>query len=164
MKIAQDTVGQIHYSLTDAEGNVIDKSQGEPLAYLHGHSNLIPGLEKELEGKAAGDEFSATIPAADAYGDVMDEMIQAGVPKNLFQGVENLEVGMRFEAQTEQGPQSVAIASIEDDTVTVDANHPLAGKDLTFEIEVVDVRPAKDEEIEHGHAHGAGGVQHEEEA
>lgn len=161
MKIAQDTVGQIHYSLTDAEGNLIDKSQEAPLAYLHGHSNLIPGLEKELEGKTAGASFSATIPASEAYGEVQDAMIQSGVPKNLFQGVDNLEVGMRFEAQTEQGPQSVAIASIEDETVTVDANHPLAGKDLTFEIEVVDVRAAEDEEIEHGHAHGTGGVEHD---
>lgn len=160
MKIEANKVGQIHYSLTDKDGNVIDASQEAPLAYLHGHSNLIPGLEKELEGKAVGDKFTAEIAPADGYGEVQPHLIQEGVPKSMFQGVDNLEVGMRFEAQSEQGVHSVEITSVEDETVTVDGNHPLAGKTLNFDIEVMGVRDATEEELEHGHAHGDGGHHH----
>lgn len=160
MKIEQNKVGMIDYSLTDAEGNVIDASNGQALAYLHGHSNLIPGLEKELEGKQVGDKFTANIAAADAYGETQPHLIQEGVPKSMFQGVDNLEVGMRFEAQSEQGVHSVEITKVDDETVTVDGNHPLAGKDLNFDIEVMGVRDATEEELEHGHAHGDGGHQH----
>lgn len=160
MKIESNKVGQIHYSLTDKDGNVIDASQEAPLAYLHGHSNLIPGLEKELEGKAVGDKFTAEIAPADGYGEVQPHLIQEGVPKSMFQGVDNLEVGMRFEAQSEQGVHSVEITSVEDETVTVDGNHPLAGKTLNFDIEVMGVRDATEEELEHGHAHGDGGHHH----
>lgn len=160
MKIEQNKVGMIDYSLTDAEGNVIDASNGQALAYLHGHSNLIPGLEKELEGKAVGDKFTANIAAVDAYGDTQPHLIQEDVPKSMFQGVDNLEVGMRFEAQSEQGVHSVEITKVDDETVTVDGNHPLAGKDLNFDIEVMGVRDATEEELEHGHAHGDGGHQH----
>lgn len=159
MKIEQDKVAQIEYTLTNSAGDVMDKSNGQPLAYLHGHHNLIPGLEAELNGKAVGDKFTATIAAAEAYGEKHDAMIQQ-VPSDLFQGVEKLEVGMRFEAQSEQGVQSVEITAIDGDQVTVDANHPLAGQDLTFEVEVVGIRDASAEELEHGHAHGAGGHQH----
>jgi FKBP-type peptidyl-prolyl cis-trans isomerase SlyD len=160
MKIEQNKVGMINYSLTDSEGNLIDSSNGLALAYLHGHSNLIPGLEKELEGKGTGDKFNANIPASEAYGEVEPNLIQEGVPKSMFQGVDNLEVGMRFEAQSEQGVHSVEITDIQDETVTVDGNHPLAGKDLNFDIEVMGVRDATEEELEHGHAHGDGGHQH----
>lgn len=160
MKIEQNKVGMINYSLTDSEGNLIDSSNGQALAYLHGHSNLIPGLEKELEGKGTGDKFNANIPASKAYGEVEPNLIQEGVPKSMFQGVDNLEVGMRFEAQSEQGVHSVEITDIQDETVTVDGNHPLAGKDLNFDIEVMGVRDATEEELEHGHAHGDGGHQH----
>ncbi|KUJ75383.1 peptidylprolyl isomerase [Thiomicrospira sp. XS5] len=160
MKIEQNKVGMINYSLTDSEGNLIDSSNGQALAYLHGHSNLIPGLEKELEGKTTGDKFNANIPAGEAYGEVEPNLVQEGVPKSMFQGVDNLEVGMRFEAQSEQGVHSVEITDIQDETVTVDGNHPLAGKDLNFDIEVMGVRDATEEELEHGHAHGDGGHQH----
>ncbi|HEY9017829.1 peptidylprolyl isomerase [Thiomicrospira sp.] len=159
MKIEQDKVAQIEYTLTNSAGEVLDKSNGQPLAYLHGHHNLIPGLEAELLGKAVGDKFTATIAAADAYGEKHEGMIQQ-VPSNLFQGVENIEVGMRFEAQSDQGVQSVEIVAIDGDMVTVDANHPLAGQDLTFEVEIMGIRDASAEELEHGHAHGAGGHQH----
>lgn len=159
MKIEQDKIAQIEYTLTNSAGEVMDKSNGQPLSYLHGHHNLIPGLEAELLGKAVGDKFTATIAAADAYGEKHEGMIQQ-VPSNLFQGVENIEVGMRFEAQSDQGVQAVEIVAIDGDQVTVDANHPLAGQDLTFEVEVVGVRDASAEELEHGHAHGAGGHQH----
>ncbi|MBE0494629.1 MAG: peptidylprolyl isomerase [Thiomicrospira sp.] len=159
MKIEQDKIAQIEYTLTNSAGDVMDKSNGQPLAYLHGHHNLIPGLEAELLGKAVGDKFTATIAAVDAYGEKYEDMIQQ-VPSNLFQGVEKIEVGMRFEAQSDQGMQSVEIVAIDGDQVTVDANHPLAGQDLTFEVEVVGIRDASAEELEHGHAHGAGGHHH----
>ena len=160
MKIEKDKVVEINYTLKDKDGNVMDASNGQPLAYLHGHGNLIPGLEKELEGKEVGDKFTVTIPAAEAYGERNDALVQTGVPKEMFQGVDNLEVGMRFEAQTEQGMHSVEITDINDEGVTVDGNHPLAGQDLTFDIEVMGVRDATEEELEHGHAHGAGGHEH----
>ncbi|MDX1796750.1 MAG: peptidylprolyl isomerase [Hydrogenovibrio sp.] len=160
MKLEQNKVGLFNYVLTDNEGNQIDASNGQPLAYLHGHSNLIPGLENELEGKTVGDKFTAKVAASDAYGEIQPHLIQEGVPKSMFQGVENLEVGMRFEAQSEQGVHSVEITEVQDETVTVDGNHPLAGQDLNFEIEVTGVRDATEEEIEHGHAHGDGGHHH----
>lgn len=159
MKIEKDKVAQIDYTLTNTSGEVLDKSDGQPLAYLHGHHNLINGLEAELEGKAAGDKFTVTVAAADAYGEVEDFMIQQ-VPSDLFQGVEQLEVGMRFEAQSDQGMQSVEITAIDGEMVTVDANHPLAGQDLTFEVNVLSVRDATEEELDHGHAHGDGGHHH----
>ena len=159
MNISKDNVGIIEYVLTDTEGEQIDASDGKPLAYLHGHSNLIPGLESELEGKEKGDKFKATIPAAEAYGERIDALVQT-VPSSMFQGVEELEIGMRFEAQSEQGMHSVEVMNIDGDDVTVDGNHPLSGMDLTFDVEIIDVRAATEEEIEHGHAHGDGGVQH----
>jgi len=160
MKIENNKVAEINYTLKDKDGNVMDASNGQPLAYLHGNGNLIPGLEKELEGKEVSDKFTVTIPAAEAYGERNDALVQTGVPKEMFQGVDNLEVGMRFEAQTEQGMHSVEITDINDEGVTVDGNHPLAGQDLTFDIEVMAVRDATEEELEHGHAHSAGGHQH----
>lgn len=159
MNIEKDTVGVIEYVLTDPEGEQIDASNGDPLAYLHGHDNLIPGLEAELEGKTTGDKFKATIPAAQGYGDRIEALVQT-VPSSMFQGVEALEVGMRFEAQSEQGMHSVEVTHIEGDEITVDGNHPLAGIDLTFEVEVINVRAADEHELEHGHAHGPGGVEH----
>ncbi|WP_044406264.1 FKBP-type peptidyl-prolyl cis-trans isomerase [Thiomicrospira microaerophila] len=159
MKIEKNKVAQIDYTLTNSQCELLDKSDGEALAYLHGHHNLIDGLEAELEGKSAGDKFTVKVPAAKAYGEVEDFLIQQ-VPSDLFEGVEQLEVGMRFEAQSDQGMQSVEITAIDGDMVTVDANHPLAGQDLTFEVEVIDVRDASADEIDHGHAHGVGGHQH----
>ena len=159
MNIEKNKVAQIEYTLTDDKGEVMDASSGNPLAYLHGHSNLIPGLEKELEGKTTGDKFKITVPANEAYGERVEALIQT-VPSEMFQGVDNLEVGMRFEAQSEQGMHSVEITAMEGDQVTVDGNHPMAGLELTFDVEVKDVRDATEEEIEHGHAHGAGGHQH----
>lgn len=159
MIIEKDNVGIIEYVLTDSEGEQLDASDGNPLAYLHGHGNLIPGLEAELEGKTAGDKFKATIPAAAAYGERIEALVQT-VPNSMFQGVEELEIGMRFEAQSEQGMHSVEITHIDGDQITVDGNHPLAGLDLTFAVEVKEVRAATEDEIDHGHAHGVGGVQH----
>lgn len=159
MTIQNDKVALIEYTLTNAEGETLDASSGNPLAYLHGHGNLIPGLEAELLGKKVGDKFTTTVPAALAYGERVDELVQT-VSTQMFQGVDNLEVGMRFEAQSEQGMHSVEITAIEGDQVTVDGNHALAGMALTFEVEVVGLRDASAEEISHGHAHGAGGHHH----
>lgn len=159
MTLEDNKVGLIEYTLTNAAGETLDASEGNPLAYLHGHGNLIPGLEKELAGKTVGDKFNTTVAAADAYGERVDGLIQT-VPASMFQGVEKIDIGMRFEAQSEQGMHSVEVTAVENDQVTVDGNHPLAGLALTFDIEVVGVRSATDEEIEHGHAHGEGGHQH----
>jgi len=159
MTLEDNKVGLIEYTLTDESGETLDASNGNPLAYLHGHGNLIPGLEKELLGKTVGDKFTATIAATEAYGERVEQLVQT-VPAEMFQGVESIEVGMRFEAQSEQGMHSVEVTAVEDGKVTVDGNHPLAGLPLTFDIEIIGVRAATDEEIEHGHAHGEGGHQH----
>ncbi len=159
MNLENDKVGLFEYTLTDETGETLDASNGNPLAYLHGHNNLIPGLEKEMAGKTVGDKFTATVAAAEAYGERVEQLVQT-VPAAMFQGVESIEVGMRFEAQSEQGMHSVEVTEIDGDQVTVDGNHPLAGLALTFDIEVINVREATAEEIEHGHAHGEGGHQH----
>ena len=157
--IANNNVVSFHYTLTNAEGETLDKSQGEPLAYLQGAGNIIPGLEKALEGKAVGDKFTVTIPAAEGYGEYNPDLVQE-VPAQMFQGVENIEAGMQFQAQTDDGVQIVTVKAIEGENIIVDANFPLAGQDLTFEVEIVEVRDASAEEIEHGHVHGAGGHHH----
>ncbi|MBN2866639.1 MAG: peptidylprolyl isomerase [Thiotrichales bacterium] len=159
MTLEDNKVGLIEYTLTDETGETIDASNGNPLAYLHGHGNLIPGLEKELAGKTVGDKFTTTIPASEGYGERVDALVQT-VPASMFQGVDNIEVGMRFEAQSDHGMHSVEVTSVEDGQVTVDGNHPLAGVALTFDIEIIGVRAATDEEIEHKHAHGDGGHHH----
>ncbi|MBO1924921.1 peptidylprolyl isomerase [Thiomicrorhabdus sp. 6S3-12] len=159
MNITKDIVGLFEYTLSNDAGETLDASNGNPLAYLHGHGNIIPGLEKQMEGKKVGDKFTAQVPAAEGYGERVEQLVQT-VPSAMFQGVEQIEVGMRFEAQSEHGMHSVEVTKIEGENVTVDGNHPLAGVDLTFEIEITGVRAATDEEIEHGHAHGEGGHHH----
>ena len=157
--IANNHVVSFHYTLTNAEGEQLDKSQGEPLVYLQGAGNIIPGLEKALLGKTTGDKFTITIPAAEAYGEYNTDLVQE-VPAQMFQGIENIEVGMQFQAQTDDGVQIVTVKAIEGDNIIVDANFPLAGQDLTFDVEIAEVRDASAEEIEHGHVHGAGGHHH----
>lgn len=159
MTLEDNKIGLIEYTLTNAAGETLDASEGQPLAYLHGHGNMIPGLESALVGKTVGDKFTTTVAPEDAYGEPVEGLIQT-VPASMFQGIENIEVGMRFEAQSEQGAHSVEVTALEGDQVTVDGNHPLAGLALTFDIEVVGVRSATEEEIEHGHAHGEGGHHH----
>lgn len=144
------------YALKDDEGTLIDQSQpGQPLAYLHGHKNIIPGLESALNGKEAGDQVEVRVAPEDGYGEPNPALEQV-VPKDRFQGVESLEVGMQFQASTDQGPISVRVVKVEDDNVTVDGNHPLAGKHLNFAVTVQDVRAASEEEIAHGHIHQEG--------
>lgn len=157
MQIAEGTVVSMDYALKDDEGTLLDQSQpGAPLQYLHGAQNIIPGLESQLEGKNAGDQVEARVAPVDGYGEFNPNLEQV-VPHDRFQGVEGLEVGMQFQANTEQGPISVRITKVEGEDVTVDGNHPLAGKHLNFSVTIQDVREATDEEKAHGHIHGAGG-------
>jgi FKBP-type peptidyl-prolyl cis-trans isomerase SlyD len=161
MTIAQHKVVTIHYKVSDSESDeVIDSSENaEPMTYLHGAQNIIPGLEQALEGKAVGDELEVVVEAADAYGERSDDRIQQ-VPMEAFQGMEKVEPGMAVTAQTDQGQINLVITEVNGDMVTVDANHPLAGKSLKFEVSVEDVRDASEEEMAHGHVHGPGGHEH----
>jgi len=160
MSISNNRVVSFHYTLTDGDGKQLDKS-GEkgPLTYLHGAGNIIPGLEKQLEGKDVGDKLTAAVPAAEAYGEHSADLIQE-LPASMFSGVDKVEAGMEFQAQTEQGTQIVRVKDVAGDTVTIDANHPLAGVDLNFDVEITDVRDATEEELNHGHVHGPEGEEH----
>jgi FKBP-type peptidyl-prolyl cis-trans isomerase SlyD len=160
MSITQDQVVSIHYTLTDDAGEIIDHSaEGEPLAYLHGRGNLIPGLERELTGKSAGDKLRVKISPADGYGTYDAALVQR-VPRRALKGVADLRLGMRLQTQTAQGARTVTVTQISGGMVTLDGNHPLAGKNLTFEVQVAAVRAATAEELSHGHVHGAGGHHH----
>ncbi len=157
MLIQKDRVVTLDYSLTDAEGEIIDSSEGaEPLVYLHGNENIIPGLEKHLEGKSAGDAVKCVVPATEGYGERDDDLIFK-VGKAEFGPDAEVQVGMQFEAHGEEGAQIVTVVAINGDEVTIDANHPLAGEELHFDVKVVDVREATAEELEHGHVHSEGG-------
>jgi len=151
----------MHYKLTDAEGELLDSSKGaEPLVYLHGSSNIIIGLEEQLEGKKVGEVVTAVVSPEKGYGLPVDALVQQ-VPIDSFAAEKNkVTVGMRFQADTEQGKVPVVVTAIEDGVVTVDGNHPLAGKELHFECSISQIRKASSEEIEHGHAHGPGGHHH----
>ena len=160
MQIAERTVASFHYTLTNDAGDVLDSSQGrEPLAYLHDAGNIVPGLEREMSGHVVGDKFNVDVAAEDGYGEYIEELVQV-VPRESFAGVEDLAVGMQFQAQTGQGAIAVVVTEIEGDEVTVDGNHPLAGETLHFAVEITEVRAATDEELQHGHVHGAGGHHH----
>ena len=161
MTIKENSAVSFHYTLTDDDGQTLDSSAGkDPLAYLHGAGNIIPGLESALAGKKIGDAMVVAVTAAEGYGEIQQELIQE-VPRDAFQGVDSIEVGMQFEAQTGQGGSvPVTVTTVTDDAVTVDGNHPLAGKNLNFDVAIEDVRDATEEELEHGHVHGSGGHEH----
>jgi len=160
MQITKHKVVTLDYTLTNDGGEVLDTSKGqEPLAYIHGTEFMIPGLENALEGKAAGNSFSVTVEPKDGYGERDDDLVKT-VERSMFGGVEKLEAGMQFQAESNDGIEVVTVIAIEDDKVTVDGNHPLADVRLNFEVQVVDVREASQEEIEHGHVHGVGGHHH----
>ncbi len=157
MQIAKGTVVEIDYVLKDDDKKVLDQSQsGESLIYLHGHKNIIPGLESALLGKSEGESVEARVAPVDGYGESNPELEQV-VPRNRFQGIESLEVGMLFQAGTDQGPVSVRVVKIDNDDVTIDGNHPLAGKYLNFSIIVRSIRKASEEEIAQGYIHPSGG-------
>lgn len=160
MQIAPNSVVSFHYTLTNDEGDVLDSSEGrEPLSYLQGKGNIIPGLERQLEGREPGENLKVRVEPAEGYGEVQPQLVQE-VPRSSFQGVDNIEAGMQFQAQTQGGPLLVTVTKVEGDTVTVDGNHPLAGQPLNFDVAIENVREASNEELEHGHVHGEGGEEH----
>jgi len=156
MQIAKNKVVSIHYTLKNDAGLVIDSSEGaEPLVYLHGAQNIIPGLERALEGKVADDALEVSIDAVDAYGEFNKELTQV-VSSSMFEGVDRIEEGMEFQTQTEQGMQVIRIVNVDGDDITIDGNHPLAGERLHFDVMVDSIRDASSEELEHGHIHTEG--------
>ena len=158
MTISHHKVVTIDYTLKNAQGETLDSSEGqEPLVYLHGAENIVQGLERELEGKKVGDALSTVVSPEDGYGIHNEELIGA-VPREMFEADMPIEVGMSFQAETEQGIQVVTVVGVNDKEVMVDGNHPLAGESLHFDIKVVAIRDASAEELEHGHVHTAGCV------
>jgi FKBP-type peptidyl-prolyl cis-trans isomerase SlyD len=159
MKIEKDRVVRFHYTVSEAGQAPLESSkEREPLAILVGHGNVIPGLEQAMDGREAGESFSVDVAAADAYGERRDGMTQR-VPKKHF-GAEKLAPGMQVVLTTNFGPRAVTVEKVGMSVVDVDLNHPMAGKDLHFDVEIVEVREASEVEIEHGHVHGDGGHQH----
>lgn len=160
MRIADQTVASFHYTLTNDAGEVVDSSRGrEPLVYLQGAGNIVPGLESAMEGRRSGERFTVDVAPEEGYGLRHEQLVQ-DVPRSAFQGVDAIEAGMSFQASTPQGTHSVTVTRVTDDTITVDGNHPLAGQTLHFDIEVTQVRAASAEELAHGHVHGPGGHHH----
>lgn len=153
MLIGNNSVVSLQYTLTDDNGDILDQSQeGEPLVYLHGAAGIIPGLEKELTGKVAGAEFKVTITPDEGYGEHNPDMMQ-DVPRTQFPEDQEIQPGMQFTAEGPEGQISFIVAKVSDDVVTMDGNHPLAGKTLNFECKIEEVRDATSEELDHGHAH-----------
>lgn len=160
MKIAENKVVSMHYTLKDENGTVLDSSEGrDPLAYIQGSGQIIPGLENKLTDKVVGDKLNVVVAPEDAYGTRKEELQQV-VPKENFRGDEELVAGMTVQVETNEGVAIAVVSKIEDENVTLDLNHPLADKTLHFDVEVTDVREATKEELEHGHVHGKGGVEH----
>ncbi len=164
MQISKDTVVTFHYHLFDESGKEIESSEGgDPVAYLHGHGNIIKGLEQAMLDHQAGDEFEATVAAKDGYGERQENAVQRVPIKHLHGDKKQLarvKPGQVVSINTEEGPRQVMVIKAGKFNVDVDLNHPLAGKTLTFKVKVDDVRAATEEEIAHGHAHGVGGHQH----
>jgi FKBP-type peptidyl-prolyl cis-trans isomerase SlyD len=153
LMIGDKSVVTIHYTLTDDAGEVLDNSRGsDPMVYLHGASNIIPGLEKELTGKTAGATLKVTVSPENGYGEHSPEAIQK-VPRSAFEGVDDIQPGMQFQTEAPHGAQIIMVTEVSETEVTIDANHPLAGKTLHFDVSVEGVRDATPEELDHGHAH-----------
>jgi FKBP-type peptidyl-prolyl cis-trans isomerase SlyD len=155
MRVEEHAVVLIHYVLTNDDKEVLDSSEGQdPLAYLHGTGHLIPGLEAQLLGKTAGDKLDVTFQPGDGYGEFNEELVQV-VPSDVFDGVESIEPGMQFQTSNEDGSdgETITVVSVENDEVTIDGNHTLAGVTLHFAVDIIEVREATAEELEHGHVH-----------
>jgi FKBP-type peptidyl-prolyl cis-trans isomerase SlyD len=160
MLIESGKVISIHFTLTNDAGKVIDSSSGrEPMAYLHGGGNLVPGLERALEGRRVGDKFQVSVAPAEGYGE-RDEALLQQVPRRSFKGLREIKAGMQLQANTPQGMRVFTVLRIAGDMVTLDGNHPHAGKTLHFAVEITAIRAASAEEVEHGHIHGPGGHHH----
>lgn len=160
MNITQNMVVRFHYTLKDETGQHLESTTGsDPVTYLHGHNNLLSGLENALEGKSKGDKASVTLQPEDAFGEHRPGNEQT-VPLKYLMGSDDWKPGMIAVVNTDQGQRQVRILKVEDESATVDTNHPLAGKVLTFDVEVIEVRKANHEELSHGHVHGEGGHHH----
>jgi FKBP-type peptidyl-prolyl cis-trans isomerase SlyD len=156
MKISDKMAVSIHYTLTNSAGEKLDSSRGEePMVYLQGYGQIITGLENALKGKGIGDKFNTTIAPADAYGELREDMLKV-VSMSMFEGMDKVEVGMQFHADANQGVDVVTVTKIDGDQITIDGNHPMAGEALTFDVEVMDIRPATADELSHQHIHGEG--------
>ncbi len=161
MQISKNSVVTLNYTLKNDQGETLDQSQDGSFLYLHGAGGIIPGLEGQLEGKSAGDSFSAHIEPAEAYGERDDSMVQV-VPRDMFDKEHPIEEGIQFHAESPDGDMlTVTVTKVDGDDITVDGNHPLAGIALNFDINIVDIRAASEEEIAHGHAHGPDGHHHD---
>jgi FKBP-type peptidyl-prolyl cis-trans isomerase SlyD len=153
MQISAKKVVYIHYTLTNASGELLDKSNDEqPLGYLHGAGNIVPGLENALAGLSEGDKCDVDVEPEQGYGE-RDESLVQDVPQGAFDGVDTIEAGMRFQAESDQGMRIIEVVAVDGDVVTVDGNHPLAGETLSFKVKVDSVRDASEEELAHGHVH-----------
>jgi FKBP-type peptidyl-prolyl cis-trans isomerase SlyD len=160
MPIGPDSVVTFHYILKDENGTVLDESEpDEPLAYLYGHGHIIPGLEKEITGRDAGDALVVDVAPADGYGEYDEDLVQR-VPRRELHGIKDLAAGMRLQAQTPAGTHAVTVTQVSEEMVTLDGNHPLAGKHLHFDVRIEAVRAATEEELVHGHVHGPHGHHH----
>ncbi len=161
MKVGKDKVVLMHYTLKNDAGDVIDSSDGgDPLPFLQGHGNIIPGLESALEGSKVGDKLDVSIKPEKAYGERMKDAIQE-IPKSALKGIDEVKVGMQLQSQDQDGNAFlVTVTKIEDDKITVDANHPLAGQTLHFSVSIESVRKAEAEELSHGHVHADGHHHH----
>jgi len=158
MKIDKGRVVCMHYTLRDESGTTIESSgEREPLTYLHGYGHLIPGLERSLHGSQAGLRTTVTVLPEDAYGEKDPQAVIRAAREDFPEGL-TLEPGVEVQADTPDGPLTFMVVAVEGDEAVLDANHPLAGKTLTFDVEVIDVRDATPDEIAHGHVHGAGGA------
>jgi FKBP-type peptidyl-prolyl cis-trans isomerase SlyD len=154
MQIADEMAVLIHYKVANEAGEVLDSSDGdEPLAYIHGQGDIVPGLEQALLGKSAGDHVRVTVEASQGYGERDESKVQV-VERDSFEDDADLQPGMRFQAESDDGDVIVTVTSVDDTQVTIDANHPLAGQRLNFEVEIVSVRLCTAEELSHGHVHG----------
>ena len=159
MNISKNTVVSLAYTLKDDEGNILDKADAnEPFIYLHGHGGIIPGLENAVEGKSVDDAFTIAVSPEEAYGERNEGLLQE-VSKEMFGDIDpsELKEGHQFHAETDQGMQIITLHKVGEDTVTIDGNHPMAGLKLHFELSVLDIREATEEEISHGHIHADGG-------
>ncbi len=164
MKVAADSVVSIEYELRVADGTVVDRSRpGEPLEYLQGHGQIVPGLEREIEGMGQGERKHVVVQPEDAYGPRDPEGLKV-VPRSMFPKEARLKVGQMMAAETDAGQMvEFRVDKVTDDAITIDLNHPLAGEVLTFDVHVTGVRGATAEELEHGHSHGEGHHHHHHE-
>lgn len=160
MTITDKKVVHIHYTLKNDAGDTLDSSEGrDPLAYIHGLKNIIVGLEKALTGKSKGDKVSAKIPPEEGYGVKRDDLVQKAKLEQ-FEDPSQVKVGAAFQMQTPDGVVLATVVEVGTEEITLDLNHPLADQTLHFEVDIVDIRDASKEELEHGHVHGPGGHQH----